>query len=84
MQVCRVLSQVTKWHAAGHEVADHTVTHGATTYAEVVGMLAWNVYTGVQVDQIKGYRSPLRNFTVDGLSLLSKMGDLSFLYRLPL
>jgi Polysaccharide deacetylase len=73
--------EVQKWYAAGHEVADHSVTHDAVnhvfggSYAEVEGMRAWaSSYAGVPLGRITGWRFPFRNFTVDALNMLSKMG----------
>jgi Polysaccharide deacetylase len=77
--------ELQKWYAAGHEVADHSVDHDAVnhvfagTYAQMEGMRAWaSTYGGVPAGKIKGVRFPFRNFTVDSLNILSKMG---FLYE---
>lgn len=70
--------ELTKWYAAGHEIADHSVTHKGPftgTYAEVEGMRAWaNTYGGIPLSKITGFRHPFRAFTVDSINMLSKMG----------
>lgn len=72
----------TQWYAQGHEIADHSVSHGlftgnvfAGTYAEIEGNRAFfNAYAGIPLGKMKGVRFPFRNYTVDSLNMISKMG----------
>ena len=69
---------VTQWYANGYEIADHSVTHSppfAGSYAELEGMRAWaNQYGGIPLGKIRGVRFPFRNYTVDSIDMISKMG----------
>ncbi|KAJ3052809.1 hypothetical protein HK097_005629, partial [Rhizophlyctis rosea] len=71
-------SLLTRWYAMGQEVADHTVTHATPftgTYPEIEGSRYWiNSLGGIPRGQIKGFRHPFLNYSVDSLNLLAKAG----------
>ncbi|KAJ1568270.1 hypothetical protein HK096_007062 [Nowakowskiella sp. JEL0078] len=66
-----------QWRAAGHEIADHSVTHTspfAGSFAELEGMRAYyTTYAGISRGQISGVRFPFRNYTLAGIERVAKM-----------
>ena len=77
---------VTQWYANGHEVADHSFTHGGAvpagnpnpftgSFSEIMGTLNWfNQYAGIPSGQIKGVRFPFRNYTAESLANIRQWG----------
>ncbi|RKO88933.1 hypothetical protein BDK51DRAFT_24795, partial [Blyttiomyces helicus] len=69
---------ITQWFAQGNEVADHTITHDSpfcATYHEVEGNRGWmNSYAGIPFKEIRGFRHPFLNYSVESVNMLAKMG----------
>ncbi|CAG8545704.1 6866_t:CDS:2 [Paraglomus occultum] len=67
---------VTDWYAAGHEVADHTMTHpNLPGEAEITGnKLALHAFSGIPYSKITGFRAPYLNYTVEMLKTLARLG----------
>jgi hypothetical protein len=69
---------LTQWYANGHEVADHSFTHGvpfAGNYTELEANRAWvNSYAGIPRQAIRGVRFPFRNFTQTSIEMIAALG----------
>lgn len=67
---------VTDWYVAGNEIADHTMTHVGTPSPEEINgnLIALNALAGIPLVDIKGFRAPFLNYSVDTLKLLAKAG----------
>ncbi|KAL1917517.1 uncharacterized protein VTP21DRAFT_3910 [Calcarisporiella thermophila] len=67
---------VTQWYAAGHEVADHTVTHvGDPSEQEIASCKSiLNSFAGIPKSRIAGFRAPFLNYSIETLSRIVKQG----------
>ena len=77
---------LTQWYAAGHEVGDHSFTHGIPVTAsnpspfagnktEILGTLNWmHQYGGIPAGKIRGVRFPYRNYTAQSLTDVRSWG----------
>ena len=77
---------LTQWYANGHEVADHSFTHGGVVPAgnpnpftgnqtEILGALNWfNQYGGIPAGKVRGVRFPFRNYTAESLANIRSWG----------
>ncbi|KAH9486218.1 Chitin deacetylase 7 [Psilocybe cubensis] len=65
---------VTDWYVAGNEIADHTMTHVGTPSAQEINgnLIALNALAGIPLSDIKGFRAPFLNYSVDTLKLLAQ------------
>ncbi|KAF9567743.1 hypothetical protein CPC08DRAFT_680400 [Agrocybe pediades] len=65
---------VTDWYVAGNEIADHTMTHVGTPPADEINgnLIALNALAGIPLSDIKGFRAPFLNYSVDTLKLLAQ------------
>ncbi|KAF8910189.1 hypothetical protein CPB84DRAFT_1743632 [Gymnopilus junonius] len=65
---------VTDWYVAGNEIADHTMTHVGTPPADEVNgnLIALNALAGIPLSEIKGFRAPFLNYSVDTLKMLAQ------------
>jgi hypothetical protein len=67
---------ITDWFVAGNEIADHTVTHvGAPPDNEIdSNLIILNSLAGIPMSDLRGFRAPFLNFTVDNLKHLAATG----------
>ncbi|CEH14235.1 hypothetical protein CBOM_02102 [Ceraceosorus bombacis] len=67
-------SSVTNWYVAGHDVADHTVTHVAQPSDGEIrsNLIAMNALAGIPYRSMIGFRAPFLNYTKDTLVSLNK------------
>lgn len=67
---------VTDWFVAGNEIADHTMSHvGSPPDAEIDGnLIVLNSLAGIPMADIRGFRAPFLNYTVDNLKHLAATG----------
>lgn len=70
---------VTDWYVAGNEIADHTMTHVGSPDADQINgnLIALNALAGIPMSELRGFRAPYLNYTVDTLKLLAQA---EFLY----
>ncbi|KAI0319550.1 hypothetical protein OF83DRAFT_1082191 [Amylostereum chailletii] len=64
---------VTDWYVAGNEIADHTMTHvGSPPDNEIDGnLIALNALAGIPFTEIRGFRAPFLNISVDNFKHLA-------------
>lgn len=69
-------SMVTEWYAAGHEVADHTMTHPQDPFDdEIIGnKKALNAFAGIPNGKISGWRSPFLNWQPKTFDIIAEQG----------
>ncbi|VDC06726.1 unnamed protein product [Peniophora sp. CBMAI 1063] len=67
---------VTDWFVAGNEIADHTMSHvGSPPDDEIDGnLIVLNSLAGIPMSDIRGFRAPFLNYTVDNLKHLAATG----------
>ncbi|CAE6448586.1 unnamed protein product [Rhizoctonia solani] len=72
-------TMVTDWYMAGNEIGDHTMTHVAAAESDEINgnLIALNALAGIPFTDLKGFRAPFLNYSVNTLKALSAA---SFLY----